>query len=411
LEREIDMTTTASFRVPPHVPQALVLDADPWQSGEIQPHDWLVELAGGEGFRYCTHNPLGPVAGEGCWIALGAKEVRAILIDNKNFVSRDSTGVGKLIGEDLVLAPLESDAPDHMRLRGILQPCFQPQAVKAYTSRIRTLALQLIGDVTGDGRCEFIRDFAVKLPTQIFLEIIGLPLADLPQFLEWEDIVMGRSEPERMAETWLKIRDYLEQAIDERRASPRDDILTRMITQTAQQAVDPEGEALGMALILLVAGLDTVVTALGWHFKYLAEHPEEQERLRRDPALIPAAVDEMLRAFSFTTLLRTAARDVELFGVKFKAGDKIVCPTVLGSRDADDYADPARVDFDRGAMRHLAFGFGQHICIGMHLARLELITAIECWLAEAPTFRIPNGYRPSWHGGVSLGLDALELEW
>jgi cytochrome P450 len=94
-----------------------------------------------------------------------------------------------------------------------------------------------------------------------------------------------------------------------------------------------------------------------------------------------------------------------------KAGDKVVCPVALGSRDARDYTDPVEVDFDRGARRHLAFGFGQHICIGMHLARLELVTALRCWLANVPPFSLPPGYQAPWHGGVSLGLDALELRW
>jgi len=222
---------------------------------------------------------------------------------------------------------------------------------------------------------------------------------------------MGREGPERLAETWLKVRDYLDEAIAERRTAPREDMLTQIALRTAEQGVAPDAEALGMAMIVFVGGLDTVVTALGWHFKYLAEHPEDQERLRADPSLIPAAVEEILRAHSFTTLLRTATRDVEIEGVLIKAGDKVVCPSILGSRDESDYADPATVDFDRHATRHLGFGFGQHICIGMHLARLELITAIECWLARLPHFRMPDGYTPTWHGGVSLGLNELELEW
>lgn len=397
--------------VPAHVPPALVLKDDPWQSGDVQPHDWLVRVASGTGFRYSLNNPLQQDAFGGCWIACGAKEIRSVLIDHRTFVSKDSTGVGQLLGEDIALAPLESDAPDHNRLRGILRPYFEPSAVKAYRDRIRSLSMELIEEFAGKGRCEFIQDFAAKLPPQIFLELMGLPTEDLPRFLAWENIIMGREGPERLAETWLKVRDYLDEAIAERRKAPREDMLTQIALRTAEQGVAPDAEALGMAMIVFVGGLDTVVTALGWHFKYLAEHPEDQERLRADPSLIPAAVEEILRAHSFTTLLRTATRDVEIEGVLIKAGDKVVCPSILGSRDESDYSNPAAVDFDRHATRHLGFGFGQHICIGMHLARLELITAIECWLARLPHFRMPDGYTPTWHGGVSLGLNELELEW
>jgi len=404
------MTVNILDRIPAHVPPSLVVKENPWHGGAVQPHDWLRQVVGDSGFRYSPYSPL-PQDHDGCWIAVGAREIRAILIDNRNFISKDSTGVGKLIGEDLVLAPLESDAPDHQRLRSIVQPFFQPKAVKSRQERIRALSMELIGEIARNDHCEFIQDFAIRLPTQIFLEMMGLPVTDLPQFLEWEDIAMGRNGPEQMPETWMKIRAYLDAAIEERRQAPKDDILSQIVLATQTMGQAPEAEALGMAMILFVAGLDTVVTALGWHFKYLAEHPEDQERLRRDPTLIPAAADEMLRAFSFTTLTRTAIRDIDVAGVKIKAGDRVVCPGALGSRDRHDYVDPDQVDFNRGSLRHLAFGFGQHICVGMHLARLELVTALECWLANMPPFRIPEGYQPPWHGGISFGLDALELEW
>ncbi|GAA0333013.1 cytochrome P450 [Sphingomonas oligophenolica] len=405
------MTPNILDKVPAHVPPSLVVKENPWHSGTAPPHDWLRQVAGDSGFRYSPYNPLPQDHDDGCWIAVGAKEMRAVLIDNRNFISKGSTGVGKLIGEDLVLAPLESDAPDHQRLRSVVQPFFQPKVVKARQERIRALAMELIGEISRHDRCEFIREFAIKLPTQIFLEIMGLPVADLPQFLEWEDTAMGRNGPDDLAETWTKIRTYLDEAIEMRRQTPRDDLLSEVVRGTEAMGRAPKAEALGMAMILFAAGLDTVVTALGWHFKHLAEHPDDQERLRRDPALIPAAVDEMLRAFSFTTLTRTAVRDIDVCGVSIKAGDRVVCPSTLGSRDSHDYINPDRVDFDRGSLRHLAFGFGQHICIGMHLARLELVTAIECWLATMPQFRMPDGYQPPWHGGISFGLDALELQW
>lgn len=405
------MTVSMLSTIPDHVRPDNVLLDNPWASGDSDPHAWMTRVSAQGGLRYAPYHPMGAGLASGSWVALGAREIRAVLIDNRNFISRGSTGVAQMIGDDLVLAPLESDAPDHKRLRGILQPLFQPAEVLRYKARIRGLALDLIGDVADQGRCEFVEDYAIKLPTQIFLEMFGLPLSDLPLLLEWEDIVMGRSHPERVAETWMNIRHYLEQAIDERRVRPTDDLLSHVVAETAKQGVNPQKEAVGMAMILFVAGLDTVVTALGWQFRYLAEHPAEQDRLRQNPALIPAAVEEMLRAFSFTTILRIAARDVEICGVQIKQGECVVCPTPLGSRDGETYADPATVDFDRNASRHLAFGFGQHICVGMHLARLELVTSIECWLAQVPAFKTPENYQPTCHGGVSLGLDDLRLEW
>lgn len=405
------MELSTQSRIPHHVPASLVIEGHPWQGGDVAPHDWLERIAARGGMRYALHGPLPQDENTGCWIATEAKAIRSILIDHRNFVSKDSTGVGKLLGEDLVLAPLESDAPDHQALRAILQPWFQPVAVKQRQERIDALSRDLIERFADRGHCEFVSAFAVRLPTQIFVELLGLPVEDLPQLLEWEDIAMGRKGAELLAETWLKIRGYMAEAIADRRKAPRDDLLSQIIRSTDARAVDPEGEALGMALILFAAGLDTVVTALGWHFMHLAEHQDEQARLRQQPDLIPAAVEELLRLYSFTTLTRTAVRDVEIDGVLIKAGERVVCPTALGSRDPADYVEPGQSDFDRGARRHLAFGFGQHICIGMHLARLELVGAMRAWLAAIPQFRMPQGYRPPWHGGISFGLDELRLEW
>ena len=354
--------------IPDHVPPDRALLEDPWTSNDSDPHAWLTRVAG-------------------------------------------STGVRQLIGEALVLAPLESDPSDHQRLRGILQPLLQPEPIGLYRERVRSVALDITGSLADRSGCEFIQEYAVKLPTQTFLELFGLPLSGLPVFLQWEDIVMGRSHPEKMADIWRNIRHHMENAIEERRKRPTDNLLSHVVAKTADQGVNPDKEALGMAMILFVAGLDTVVTALGWQFRHLAEHPREPERLRQNPALIAAAVEEMLRAFSFTTILRIAARDVDILGVQIKQGESVVCPTSLGSRDSATYADPAHVDFDRNATRHMGCGFGQHIYVGMHLARLELITSIECWLENLPMFRMPEGYKPDCHGGVSLRLNELQLQW
>lgn len=234
------MSAETAKQIPDHVPHSLVLESNPWHGGAVPPHEWLRRVVGqGGGLRYSRKSPLATQEDRGCWIAVGAKEIRSILIDHRNFISKDSTGVGNLIGEDLVLAPLEADAPDHQRLRGILQPHFQPKSVKQRQERIRTLAMALIGRLSSADRCDFIRDFAVQLPTQIFLEIVGLPVEDLPQFLEWEDLAMGCKTPEKAAETWLAIKDYLGRALEQRRQSPTNDLLGQIAARTAEMRQEP----------------------------------------------------------------------------------------------------------------------------------------------------------------------------
>jgi cytochrome P450 len=397
--------------LPSHVPLPMRIKGDPWQGLGGRPHDAIAQLHDQGPLLYAPNHPLPGFAPQGAWLVVGAREMRAVLIDNKNFASRGTTGIGPLIGEDLTLAPLESDPPNHARLRGILHPLFQPNAITKYQGQVRALAASLIDDVLEQGKCDFVRDFAQKLPTQIFLSLMGLPQERLADFMVWEDAMMGRQSPERMVAAWQELRQYLAEVVEERRQNPSDDVLSSIVSAQLDGVQIDTHEALGMSMLLFVAGLDTVVSSLSWQFRHLAENPDQQERLRRNPELIPAAVEEFLRAYAISTTTRIATADVELGGTLIKKGDVVTCPTMLGSRDPAEYQSPNTIDLERGAKRHLAFGFGPHICLGMHLARMEMVASIELWLSKVPSFRLPTGYEPACHGGISLGIDELQIIW
>ena len=399
------------WRLPAHVPPEFLLDTDPWHDLGDRPHESIAGHDDGMPMRYVRAHPLPGLAPNGAWFVTDARAIRSVLMDNKTFASRGTTGIGPLIGEDVTLAPLESDPPDHARMRKILHPFFQPASIERYRGRVRVLANTLIDTCLAQGRCDFMKDFAEKLPTIIFLELMGLPQERLPQFMAWEDAMLHGPTPVEMFAAWGQLRAYLEEQIAARRERPADDLMSVVANALVDERPISHIEALGMCMLLFAAGLDTVVMSLSWQFRYLAEHPDQQEALRRDPSRIPAAVEEFLRAFSISTTTRIATADTEVAGVTIRKGDFVTCSTTVGSRDRIDFVEPEIVDFDRGAKRHLAFGFGPHICLGMHLARLEMIETIGLWLERVPPFRLPAGYRVPVHGGLTLGVGELQLLW
>ena len=392
------------WQLPEHVPPELFLDIDPWQNLGSCPHDTIASHAQGQSMRYVKQHPMPGLAPNG-------RAMRSVLIDNKAFASRGTTGVGPLIGEDLTMAPLELDPPEHARMRKILHPFFQPASIERYRARVRALAESLIDACLAKPGCDFLKDFAEKLPTTIFLELMGLPQNRLPQFMAWEEAILHGPTPAEMVVAWSELRTYLTDEIAARRRDPRDDLMSVIVTADTETGPLSDIETLGMCMLLFVAGLDTVVMSLSWQFRHLADNPLQQEELRQDPARIPAAVEEFLRAFSISTATRIAVSDTEVAGIQVRAGDIVTCSTTVGSRDPVDFVSPGAVDFNRGAKRHLAFGFGPHVCLGMHLARMEMIEAIEMWLKKAPPFRLPDGYVVPCHGGLTLGVDELRLEW
>jgi len=203
----------------------------------------------------------------------------------------------------------------------------------------------------------------------------------------------------------------LRRVLAERRAQPADDLLSYVATVEIEGRLLTPDEALGVAFLLYSAGLDTVANMLAFMFKYLAEHPQDQQLLRDEPALIPNAIEELMRAFPIILSGRQVTRDVEWHGVKMKAGDVVTLPTMLAGRDAQEFPNPDVVDFRREKVSHITFAAGPHRCVGSHLARRELRIALEEWLKRVPPFRIKPGERAVTHGIGVFGVERLPLVW
>jgi cytochrome P450 len=319
------------------------------------------------------------------------------------------------IGNVRPLIPLQINPPDHVKYRRLLDLLFAPKQVAQLENDVRKLSNQLIDDFIGTGECEFNSAFAIPLPCTVFLRLLGLPLEDLDLFLKFKDNIIrpetrDQTDYERIqAETGQQIYAYFDKVLDEREQQPRDDMLTGFLEADVDGNRLTREDILDICYLFLLAGLDTVTASVGCMVSYLAQHPEQRDRLVDDPAQIPGAVEELLRwETPVPGVPRVVAEDVELCGERLEAGERVT--VLLGSANIDDHGfpEPGAVDFDRPANRHLAFGGGVHRCLGSHLARLELRVALEQLHERIPDYSIKPGEEPKYTMGIRA-VDYLPL--
>ncbi|MCU1461743.1 MAG: Cytochrome [Acidimicrobiales bacterium] len=328
-----------------------------------------------------------------------------------------SAGGALNLGEQPLL-PLEADPPRHTQYRRLLNPQFVPREIERLEPSVRTLVRELLDGFADRGSCDFHEEFATPLPSGIFLALMGLPDADLPMFLEWRDntvrpdVAPGDFEGAiRIREqTAREISEYFRTKIAERREQPDDSLFSRIVHGTIDGEPLSEAELLGIGHLLLLGGLDTVTATLDCMIVYLARHPDRRRRLVDDPSLIPAVVEELLRSESPVMVVpRTVKHDLELGGVKLLAGDFVTLVIGSANQDESEFGD-GTVDFDRDPNRHVAFGASHHLCLGAHLARLELRVALEEIHRRIPDYRIADGAEIHFSPGIRQA-DNLPLVW
>jgi cytochrome P450 len=321
-----------------------------------------------------------------------------------------------------VLKPLEqhmldSDPPDHTRLRGLVQKAFTPRLIENLRERVQALTHELLDAVGSRGRMDLIRDYAQPLPTIIIAEMLGVPARDRQKFQRWSNTIVTA-----VPTTWGLLRampslfafmGYVRKLIRIRRADPADDLTSALVE--AREAGDrfSEEELLGMISLLLIAGHETTVNLIGNGMLSLMEHPESMERLRNDPNLIKSAVEELLRYDGplLTATERFACEDVTIDGVTIPRGEMVYAVLASANRDERQFDRPDTLDLTREPNRHVAFGLGLHYCLGAPLARLEGQIAINTLLRRMPDLRlaVPAQALP-WRPGLVLhGLKALPV--
>jgi cytochrome P450 len=348
--------------------------------------------------------------GRGTWVVTRADDQRRVLQDPETFSSHRSIFASAL-GESWPMIPLEIDPPRHALYRSLLNPLLSPKRVIAMEEAVRERAGILIDKILASGTsCDVMDAFAFPFAVNIFLRFLGLSDDRLEEFVTWaNDLLHGDDEQRpRAART---IVEFIRSLAEERRREPVDDFMTFVVQAEIEGRPLDDQEVMGIGVLLFVAGLDTVAAAIGFDLRYLAEHPEDQELLRREPDRIVLAKEEMLRAFSTVQMIRVATRDVDFEGAPIKKGDYISCASMIANRDPDEFENPEILDLGRVGNRHTAFATGPHRCIGSHLARREIEVALEEWLARVPRFRIKEGTAPITYGGHVFGIEGLVLDW
>jgi cytochrome P450 len=242
---------------------------------------------------------------------------------------------------------------------------------------------------------------------------MGLPIADLDKFMEWEDLILhgdSESDPDRSKAmgAMMQVMGYFQELLDLRRREPLDDLMSAAVGWKIDGQPIPDGELQAFCLLMFMAGLDTVAMQLCWTWLHLATHPADRDRIGSEPDIIPLATEEFLRVYSFVLPSRKVMQDVDWHGCPMKAGDMVLLPLNSATRDDAERPDAQTVILDRTPNPHLAFGAGPHRCLGSHLARQELVVAMEEWHKRIPNYRLTDDAEILEHGG-QLGMDSLPL--
>ncbi|MBO3746799.1 cytochrome P450 [Streptosporangiaceae bacterium NEAU-GS5] len=345
----------------------------------------------------------------GFWVLSGYESILSTLQDAETF----SSAAVSVLDPDPPYRwiPEMLDPPEHTIWRRLLAPLFSPAAVARLADRARSHAVSLIDEIAArDPRtCDFVTDFARVYPTTIFLELLGLPVEDLGTFLTWEHAILHAPPAERAnrVQAMGQVIGYFTEVIAARRGKPENDLISAAVTWKIDGRPVPERDLMDMCLLLFMAGLDTVTAQLSYAFWHLATHDEDREKITADPALIPDAMEELLRAYSIVQPARKLTRDADVHGCPMKAGDMVLLPLNQANRDPAAFPDAAQVILDRTQNRHLAFGVGPHRCLGAHLARLEMRIAFEEWHTRIPHYHLAGP--PTEHADLVLGLTHLPL--
>ncbi|MCG3756468.1 MULTISPECIES: cytochrome P450 [Amycolatopsis] len=397
-----------------HTEEIPYADAEFWQ----RPHEWLAQRR--ESGAVC---PITARRGIPSYLVGGYEQARELLNDPR--ISKDSADVHRVyaakIGQDVEVPEfgnlltrhmLNSDPPVHTRLRKLVNKAFTARTVARLRPRIQEIADTLLDEMARHEQVDLVQAFAEPLPITVICELLGVRVEDRGQFTAWSHLLLSFSEDhEAQAAAARDMHDYLQQLVESKRAEPAEDLLSDLVHASDEGDSLDEDELISMAFLLLVAGHETTVNLIANATFALLRAPDQAEKLRADPSLLPGAVEEFLRydgPINFATL-RYTVDEIEAGGVTVPRDEFVQISLLSANRDPEKFPDPDTLDVTRAPGGHLAFGHGIHYCVGAPLARLEAQIALGSLLARFPelSLAVPAEnivYRPSSlvHGVLSL---------
>ena len=355
------------------------------------------------------------------YVSFWAVTKHADITDIASQPERFSNAHGLILGHPGAPAPPSEmvvmlDPPRHGPLRRVAMPRFTPRAIRSRHDEIDRIAVQVLDDLAGlgDEEFDFVERVAAPLPIGVISWILGVPGDDWKLLFQWTNEVIGKDDPEfrRPGETpgqtirraRGELHAYLEGLIAKRRLEPGDDIISHLIAAEIDGQPLTHVQLLNYAELMVEAGNETTRNAISGGLLAFSEHPDQWERLKGEPELLPTAVEEILRWVSpIIHFVRTATEDCEIRGEKIAAGDKVALFFASANRDEDVFDEPFEFRIDRQPNRHLAFGSGPHFCMGANLARVELetlfrhlLTRLEWFEVTAPVERLNSAV----NGGI-----------
>ncbi len=362
---------------------------------------------------------------KGVYLPTRYADIRAIAYDSEHFSSRrvvvrdtparsespspeTSTPVA---AANLASPPITSDPPHHRPARMVLLPAFTPDAVARLVPVARKICRDLIGRFASQGGCDAAIDYAQHVPVAVIASMLGLPAGDGDRFRRWVYLLLheGVTNNTSFMQAIGEMDTYFRDQIASRREVPGEDLITFLLDAEMDGQPLSDEHIIGTLRLLLIAGIDTTWSAIGASLWHLAKHPQDRRRLVAEPALMPTAVEEFLRAYAPVTMARQVVRETTVGGCPFKERQMVMLPFPAANRDPEVFSDADRVLIDRAENRHATFGLGIHRCIGSNLARMEITVAIEEWLVRIPEFKLTNPDDVTWSHGAVRGPRRLPV--
>jgi len=353
----------------------------------------------------------------------------ADMVDVASQPVRFSSAHGIILGSvDAVAMPSEMvvtlDPPRHGPMRRVASRRFTPRALQAQRAEVERITVELLDHMAtagAVGECDFVERIAAPLPIAVVAWILGVPRADWELLFRWTNEVIGKDDPEyrrpgespgqTIRRARGELHGYFQRLVEQRRSNPEDDLVTDLIGATIDGAPLSEAQILSYCELMVEAGNETTRNAISGGLLAFGEHRGEWERLRGRPELLTDAVEEILRWVSpITHFTRTATEDCEVRGAKIRAGEQVALFWASGNRDEEVFAEPFAFRVDRRPNPHLAFGAGEHFCMGAHVARVELEVVFRHLLARLETFEV-SGPVERLSSAVNGGLKHLPLRY